>query len=467
MKSSEIRKILRESNSAPTERVVKLLNTLEFKNDVLRAGGKIYAVGGIVRDAFMGKESDDLDIVVQGVPYGVLFTILKKYGTPTDTSNENDEKKDFGATKFVSHSKEFNTILKKNNIDKVIDVMLPRKDAKDPNVQGHKGIKSDVDHRYSIEDDLERRDITINAIAVSLDGSIIDKGGRGQEDLKNGVIRAVSEDAFIEDPLRMVRAVRFLARFDYEIDDVTLNLIKNNVDLLSNKEELPAERFLMEFEKMIGKTDLGKAVKILVDMGMYRAIFGVDSKIVDYNKFDKIGNYDYVGNIAEFGYMLFEEQPPKSIQGLVLNNITNNSDVNDYIKALVTYINTIKGTDMHFVKEINELAGVYKTSANMLLNSLYVDDNHRKIAQDFESGRTPKGEHDIALRKEELVDFIRVVIMKAHNLTTWSVGDLKKYGINIGRAKALALQAVYGQVVDNNPEAIKQYMIDSKHEWLK
>ena len=451
---SKILKILRENSTSSTDRVVKLLNSLEFKNDVLKLGGNIYAVGGIVRDALMNKESDDLDIVVQGIPYDILFKILSKYGTPTDTSNDNDENKDFGATKFVSHNPKFNAILSNNGVDKVIDVMLPRKDAKDVNVQGHKGIKSDVNHNYTIQDDLERRDITINAIAVALDGTLIDKGGQGMEDIKNGVIRAVSEDSFIEDPLRMVRAIRFAGRFNYDIDEATLNLIRNNAEMLSNKEELPAERFLMEFEKMIGKTDLGRAVKLLVDMGMYKAIFGVDSKITDYDKFDK------ANSIGEFAYMLFEEQVPGTIQELVFDNITNDTDINNYVKALVAYVNQLRGKDIDFVKEINALATLYKLSPDMLLNSNYVEDNHRQIAQDFMDEKIPKGDHDIAFKGADFLDFAREMIIQEFGKFT------KADGRKLGAAKNLALQGIYGGKVQNEPEAIKQYLIDNSSQWL-
>lgn len=435
------------------DRVVKLLNSLEFKDDVLRAGGNIYAVGGIVRDALMDKPSDDLDIVVRGVPYEKLFRILKRYGNPTDTS-VNKEDADFGATKFVSSSDEFNELLKTNGVDRDIDVMLPRKDAKDPNIKGHRGIKSDVNHNYTIEDDLERRDITINAIALGLDGKTIDKGGQGQEDMKNGVIRAVSEDAFLEDPLRMLRAVRFQSRFDFEMGPKTLNLIKKNVKLLSDKGELPAERFLMEFKKMIGKADLGKAVKTLVDLGMYEAIFGVQSKITDFGKFDR------AKNLAEFAFMMFEEQPLNTVEGLVAHNITKDNSVLNYIKALVAYITQVKGKSLNMVKEINALAKLYKLSSFMLLNSTFVDENHRAIAKKFLGGELPKEENDIAFKGEEFFNFAKEAIIQKHGKF------VKADGRRMGMAKNLVLQAVYGQQIPNEAEAIKNFLTANEGQWL-
>jgi hypothetical protein len=101
-----LRKIISESISTVFEvadksqkqiaidKLTSILNSLEFKDDIIGADGEIYAVGGIVRDAIMGKQSDDLDIVVRGVSYDKLFAILLKYGKPTDTSTEKEEDMD-------------------------------------------------------------------------------------------------------------------------------------------------------------------------------------------------------------------------------------------------------------------------------------------------------------------------------------------------------------------------------------
>jgi tRNA nucleotidyltransferase/poly(A) polymerase len=450
--------LIKEANQPSIQRVVDLLNALEFKGDVLSAGGNIYAVGGIVRDALMGKASDDLDIVVRGIPYDKLFRILSRYGTPTDTS-VNKVKGVMVKTNVSTGEKD----LVMNGIVKDIDVMLPRKDAKDPNVKGHKGIKSDVNHEYTIEDDLERRDITINAIALGLDGKIIDKGGKGQADIKSGTIRAVSEDAFLEDPLRMLRAVRFSGRFDYKMDPKTLNLIKKNVKLLSDKEELPKERFLMEFEKMIGKVDLGKAVKLLVDLGMYEAIFGVKSKIKDFSKFDK------AKSLGEFAYMLFEGHAPNVIiskakkdeyGGLVVDNITNNVDTLRYVNALVMYLNQMKGKNFDMVKEIDGLAKLYNMSPTMLLQSNYIDSKHRDIANKFKSGELPKGDKDISFKGDEFLAFAKDAIIDKYGQF------VKADGRRLGMAKNVALQAVYGGKVANEPEAIKQFLIANSNAWL-
>jgi tRNA nucleotidyltransferase/poly(A) polymerase len=464
----KIRNILKEMfiqeeiGESQKSRLLSILNSLEFKDDVIAAGGDIYAVGGIVRDAVMGTTSDDLDIVVRGVPYDKLFAILSKYGKPTDTSHVDENgKKDFGSTKFVSSNQDFNKFLASNGVARDIDVMLPRKDAKDPNVKGHKGIQSDVNPMYTIQDDLDRRDITINAIAMDLNGNLI-ANGTGLEDIKNGVIKAVNEDAFIEDPLRMLRAVRFAARYNYNWDPVTVKLIKGNAPMLADKAELPKERFLMEFKKMIGKSDLGRAVKALVDFGMYEPIFGVSPKIGDYSKFDK------ANSIGEFAYMMFENEPENTIVNLVNSNITNDNSTLSYVKALVDYNKMSAGSPRGIMSKmmppnikIGQLAGLYKLSPEAMMNSSYIQGVDKGIIEKFVSGALPKSENEIELKGDEFKNFIIDMITNRE-------GDfnIKRDGVKMGKAKRMVVDAIYNEQVPNTSGAIKKYLIANADKWM-
>lgn len=442
------------SKEIAINKLTSILNSLEFRDDVIKTGGDIYAVGGIVRDAIMGKQSDDLDIVIRGVPYDKLFAILSKYGKPTDTSVEKESGKDFGATKFKSNNEAFNKMLIDNGIRLEIDVMLPRKDSKDPNEKGHRSIKSDVNPDYTIYDDLKRRDITINAIALDLNGKIIDVGA-GSEDIEGKTIKAVSADAFIEDPLRMLRAIRFAARFNYKIDEETLNLIRDNAYLLSDKSELPRERFLMEFEKMIGKTDLGRAVKLLVDLGLYKAIFGIEPSIDNYAEFDK------AQNVAEFCYLLFKNQPTNKILPLSINNITNSNYDIAYLEALLKYREEVAGFDLNFIQRINKLAEIYNKSNDFLLKSSFVNPEDRRVAEDFKNGVLPKGEHDVNLKGEEFKNFIVNTIKEKKGQF-----NPREDGKKMGLAKNLTLQAIYKKEIQNTPDAIKAFLLNNLELWM-
>lgn len=111
--------------------------------------------------------------------------------------------------------------------------------------QGHKGFATDCNPEVTIEEDLQRRDLTINALAIGTDDTVIDPWG-GQADIDAKVLRHVS-DAFVEDPLRVFRVARFTALLpDFEIAQSTLELMAQMRGELS---ALPAERVWVEFAK--------------------------------------------------------------------------------------------------------------------------------------------------------------------------------------------------------------------------
>lgn len=437
------------------ENLTIILNSLPFKEEVTSSGGQIYAVGGIVRDALMAKQSDDLDIVIRGIHYEKLFSILSKYGKAKDTSIVDEfGKKDFGATKFVSHNEDFNNLLERRGIRKDIDVMLPRKDSKNSDEKGHRSIKSDVNHTYTIWDDLMRRDITINAVSLDLKGNVIGIA-TSIDDIQKGIIRAVSEDAFVEDPLRLLRAIRFAARFNFKMDERTLELIKKNAHLLSDKKELPKERFLIEFEKMIGKSDLGRAVKLLAELGLYKHMFGIDSVFTEYSKFDS------VKNVADFSFMLFEHTSKEGIIKLIEDNITNNTGTLKHVLAIIYYIEKVEGCELESFEKLVSLSYVYNMSSYMLLSSIFTDKEHIAIAQKFKTGEIPSNINDVMFKGEEFKNFIVEMIQKSGGEFNQKTDSFK-----MGIAKKMAMHAIYKNEILNEKEEIKNFLTLNSDKWI-
>ena len=145
---------------------------------------KIYKVGGAIRDKILKLKVEDSDYVVVGsTEEEMIKRGFRKVG------------KDFPVFLHPKTNEEYALARKEKNIG-----------------SGHKAFAFDFSPEVSLEEDLKRRDITINAIAEDEDGNLIDPYG-GIDDLKNGVIRHVSS-AFIEDPLRALRLARFYAKFD-------------------------------------------------------------------------------------------------------------------------------------------------------------------------------------------------------------------------------------------------------------
>lgn len=191
---------------------------IEIAKRIADAGGALYYVGGCVRDKFMKKEPKDIDFCVTGLSietFSALFpkAFLKGNFFPVFQLNGND---------FAFARKETKTAL------------------------GHTGFSS-VTENITIEEDLRRRDFTINSMAINvLTDEIIDIFG-GLHDIKEKLIRATSS-AFSEDPLRVYRGAQFAARFGFTIEPATKTLMKSMKPELST---LSAERVLEELKKAL------------------------------------------------------------------------------------------------------------------------------------------------------------------------------------------------------------------------
>jgi len=145
--------------------------------------------------------------------------------------------------------------------------------------RGYKGFTVYAGPEVTLDDDLRRRDLTINAMAEDTSGRVIDPFG-GAEDLRQGVLRHVSE-AFAEDPLRVLRVARFAARFGFTVAHETLDLMRALVNS-GEMEELVAERVWSECERALGESRPARFFEVLRECGALKrlvpevdALFGV------------------------------------------------------------------------------------------------------------------------------------------------------------------------------------------------
>lgn len=190
-------------------------------------------VGGFVRDFLLGIESKDIDIELYGVTsFTYLENILKKFG------NVNVVGKSFGVCKLKF-------------FDYDLDFSLPRIDNKIN--FGHRGFEVEVNPNLDFVTAASRRDFTINAIGYDVIEKKILDPFNGVDDLKNKILRAVNKNTFIEDPLRVLRAAQFSARFELQVDKTLSNLCKK---MVSNNmlNELPKERVFGEIKKLLLKS---------------------------------------------------------------------------------------------------------------------------------------------------------------------------------------------------------------------
>ena len=191
----------------------------EIAEIIKQNNGTLYLVGGAIRDEIIGKEVYDKDYCVTGISEEKFIKLFPK----AKILGKSFEVFEIGHMQFA----------------------LARKETKKG--KGHKEFKIETGEKITIEQDLERRDITINAIAKNvLTEEIIDPFN-GRKDIQNKIIRKVS-DAFNEDPLRVYRVARIAAQTEFEVEKETLKQMENLKEELLT---LSKERIFVEFRKAL------------------------------------------------------------------------------------------------------------------------------------------------------------------------------------------------------------------------
>ncbi len=204
---------------------------------------KIYLVGGAVRDELLGIQHNEKDWVVVG---STPEEMLKKGFKPVG--------KDFPVFIHPKTGDEYALARTERKVDK-----------------GYKGFEFHTDKNVTLEEDLKRRDLTINAIAETKDGKLIDPF-HGQEDLKKKILRHVSS-AFSEDPVRILRVARFSAKFgDFNIAPETMTLMKTIVES-GEASELVPERVWQEFSRVLSEPHPEKFIEVLRECNALKIIF--------------------------------------------------------------------------------------------------------------------------------------------------------------------------------------------------
>lgn len=215
---------------------------LPVLNKIVEAGFEAYFVGGSVRDRVLGLTVNDVDIATSAMPNEIkeIFKRTIDIGIEHGTVMVLENGESYEITTFRTES--------------------TYKDFRHPD---------SVTFVRSLTEDLMRRDFTMNAIAMDIKGNLIDPFG-GLLDIDKRIIRAVGkpEERFQEDALRMMRAVRFAAQLDFEIEGNTLLSIRQNAQLLTN---IAIERIQVEFEKLLTGEwyFVGLAAMIKTDLYLY------------------------------------------------------------------------------------------------------------------------------------------------------------------------------------------------------
>ncbi len=221
------------------------MDEIKFAKKIKEAGGEVYLVGGSVRDRLLGKKPNDKDYMLCGISetkFTELFPSAIKVG------------RNFPVYLIYIGPKRCETA-------------FARTERK--NGEGYTGFSVEYNPRITVEQDLCRRDLTINSMAYSvLEKKIIDPYG-GRRDLKNKILRATSEH-FSEDPIRALRTARFAAQLGFTVSRKTLQMMTDCAAELA-KEVKP--RILAELEKALTSTKPSTFFRVLKQTGLLSVVF--------------------------------------------------------------------------------------------------------------------------------------------------------------------------------------------------
>lgn len=248
--------------------------------NILNSSYESYFVGGAVRDMILGYNINDYDITTLATPDEIRET-LHMYKTI-----------DIGGS--------LGTVLARTE-NFSVDITPFRIEGEYKNYRKPEGVIFSKD----VRDDIKRRDFTINAILYN--GEFIDYVG-GIEDLKNKIIRAIGdpEERIKEDALRILRAVRFASKYDFEIEDGLKSAIISNVSLLKN---ISYERIRNEFVKILLDKNVKLGINLLKELHILDFILPEIVETYDYDqnsKYHENNLYDHILNVVGYSPEVLE-----------------------------------------------------------------------------------------------------------------------------------------------------------------
>lgn len=242
-------------------------NIISICHRAIQFGARgVFVVGGAVRDTLMGVTPKDNDLLVEGLEPAVLEAALRSIHTVVEVDM-------VGAA--------FGIFKVKFTDGEIVDVAMPRTERSTG--EGHREFAVVTNPDLTVHDDLSRRDFTMNAIAFDMvSGQLVDPFG-GQEDIRGGVIRAVGNavDRFTDDPLRILRALRFAARFGFAIHRDTRQAMAATKHLIAT---VAAERVGEEFLKILAGRHSPDVLRFMSERGLLAAIIPEWAASVGFNQ---------------------------------------------------------------------------------------------------------------------------------------------------------------------------------------
>ena len=296
----------------------EFIDALPILETIEKAGYEAYFVGGSVRDTMLSKPIHDVDIATSAYPE----EIKKIFKRTVDTGIEH------GTVMILDHGTGYETTTFRTE-STYTDFRRP----------------DEVKFVRSLDEDLKRRDFTVNALALTKDGEVIDLFG-GVQDMSAQVLRAVGkpEERFHEDALRMMRAVRFAAQLDFKIDDATQKAIAENAPLLAN---IAVERTNVEFTKLMQGTSASYGLIEMIKSGLVNFMPGLANTDQDLAAYaELLQNAQPTDDNQTWSLLSFELGLSPKDTGEFLKLWKQPNDMIQTAKAVITLMNKLRLGDV-------------------------------------------------------------------------------------------------------------------------
>ena len=282
-----------------------------------------YIIGGYVRDKLLGNDSYDVDIVTNALQKDIIsiFNISPKNAT------------NYGTIKIIGDNYRF-------------DIATYRKEL------SYDGRKPKIEYINDLKDDIIRRDFTINTIAMDKDGKIIDYLN-GVKDLQNKLIKSVGDPnlKLNEDPLRILRALRFAIILDFKLDDNLLKSIKKNINLLDT---LSKNRIKEELDKILVSNNALKGLDFLNKLGILKKLNISYSKLVDVD--DLCGMYAQLELSDDYTFTKEEKNNIELIKKIInYGKIDNNTLFNNGLYICMVSSKILGLNEESIIKMYNDM----------------------------------------------------------------------------------------------------------------
>ncbi len=444
----------------------------QVEDYVRTLGLDAYVVGGAVRDELLGLESKDADFLVLGVDHEQLRAKLEPHGRVEDLEVAGQRvglrlrPRDPKIRKLVRSGIEF--------------APARRERSTGP---GRHDFEIVVDPSATVEDDLARRDFTVNAIARRLaDNELVDPFD-GQEDLNNRVLRTVSPRSFAEDPLRIVRGLRFVSQLDLAPDDQTL---RQMIDEATSVRLVSGERIggglqadgMGELSRLLLGPRVTKALRLARDTGVLVALIPEFGPVIGYDS----QNERQGGSVDEHTFAVVANAPvslPVRLAALlhdlgkphvdIREHAAEGARIADRVLERLRYPTRLR----HYVVDLIAAHAFQTDDVDELFARRFLRDHGERLARDLVAHkqadlRAKNIDQEELARTLRLAELVEREASQPHRVSDLEVdgSDLLALGYREGPELGSVLSELLDEVVEDPGRNRKEWLLERAKERL-